>query len=116
VSLRFVHGQCVFVVSVADLTSNVLQIRTLVDQTLCIMDISIVGSTTGADGFGRVLQVDKYDAGSASVVSRHRTDGVREAGFFIDDDVVCTASRQGIEMSGQILCIAESDWLRRVNG
>jgi hypothetical protein len=110
-SERNVHGQRILVISVADFTSDILSIWALVDDALRVVDVTILPCATWAGWLGWVLHVNEYDTGSASVVTRHGADRVDHIGRFIGNDVVSAANGQTLEMAGEILLVAEDNWL-----
>jgi hypothetical protein len=65
-----VDGQGVFVVPIANFSPLVLFVRPMIDETLRVMDVTILGSAAGLGRVGNVGQVDEDEAGSAACVTR----------------------------------------------
>ena len=78
-----IDGQRVFVVAVADVTTVVFLVRAAVNDTLRVVDVSILGSTSRAEGFGNVVEVDVDQSGCAGGVARLRANGNRVSFFFV---------------------------------
>lgn len=111
-----VHCKSVLIVPVADLPPNVLGIWTSVNETLGVMDVSVLRGTTWSCWKRRVGHVDEDDAGFALVSSRHRSDRVRHLAFLVDNHIVCAACRQTIEVPGQIDFVVECCGFGWING
>src|SRR5690606_38219909 len=54
-----VDGEGLLVVTVANVTAEVLLVGSLVRQALSIVHVAVLGSAAGGSGVGGVLQVDK---------------------------------------------------------
>jgi hypothetical protein len=105
------HGQCILVVSVANLTADILSIWTVVDNALGIVDVAVLPCATRAAGLGWILHINKDDTCSASVVTRYGTDRVDHVGGFVGNDIMSTANGKTSEMASEILLVAEDDGL-----
>ena len=77
----------IFIASKADFISVVSLIRSLVVDAMSIMRVQIFGETTSIGRTSRIANVYK----DKSSVAAGRSDNIRIAGFFVDDNVVCRA-------------------------
>jgi hypothetical protein len=109
------HNHAPFVVSVANLSADILPVWSTVNDALCIMDVSSFRSTSRAGRFGRIFQVNEDDTGFAFVITWHRADRVGKVGLFVDNHVVSASSRQSSEQTSEVTVGVEIDWLLRVD-
>lgn len=64
-------------------------------ETLCIVYVAILASTTRRGRFTRVAEIEKYETAAAGRVARTGTDDVCEACFVVCEDVVGAAVGEG---------------------
>lgn len=69
----------VFVVGVANFTSQVLSIRSLVDNTLSVMDVAIRRSTSRGGRIAGVAEIEEDEPSTAGGVARSGPDYICEA-------------------------------------
>lgn len=71
------------------------------------MDVAIVLVTSRADGIRGVREIEEVEATEAVDIPGTDTDGDTISNLLVHDDVVGAANRQIIEVTGQVLVVAE---------
>jgi len=90
------NGEGVFVVAEADFVSYEGGVWAFVDDALRVVDVTVVGETTGEFGVDGVSDVNHVETCTA----RAATDAVRETGLFINGDVVAISE---LRVMGRLL-------------
>ena len=81
----------------------------LVDQALCVMDVSIIPCASGTEGLRRVLEVKEDKARKTAAVARLGTVHIEEVVLLRPlDDVVHTSQRKLVPVPSQVSVGAES--------
>ena len=80
------------------------------------MNVAILSVASKPGGFGWVLEIDKYETGTASVISRHGANSHGVLEFLVYDYVVGTTKRQVLEMTCQVVDREGNGGLFGING
>ena len=112
-------GKCGLVGAKTDLFSSVLDVRTLVDDALRVVDVSgsrapgqVVAKAPSERRFGRLVDIDHVEPPTARFPAVARAEGIRDAGALIDGDVMSTpdspVQRVGQERLGHLAHVTQS--------
>lgn len=110
-----VDGQSVFVVTVADITAEVLLIRATVDEALSIVDVTVTSGATRGGRVGGVAEVNEDQPGAAGAGTRLGADSNGVLLLLVDDDVVGGAGGKAVPVAGKVTGVAEGDRAGGVN-
>lgn len=71
------------------------------------MNVAVIGVAADTSRVGGVGQIEEDQATEAVLITGASTDGDTVVGLLVDDDVVGRADGQLVEVTGQILLVAE---------
>lgn len=107
-----VDGQCVLVVTVADVTAVVLLVRSTVDNALSVVSVAVLAVATLDVRLGGVVHVDEHGSTSTGVVATGTTASTAGDGIvllLVGDDSVGTALDTLVDVDkGSVLLDVES--------
>lgn len=83
-----IYGQCILVVSITDISTEILLVRTAIRETLGIMDIAVLAVTTHPHRFTGIFHIDENEASGATIIPRTRPNSHGVFVFFVDDNIV----------------------------
>ena len=112
---EYLHGQRIFVISVADIAAYVLGVGPVVSHALGIMDVAVLWVTARAYWVGDILEVNEDETCTARTVTWCCADGDGIVFSLMDNDIVSSADWEISEETSNVLCITESDGTSRIN-
>lgn len=110
------HGQSILIVSVANIGTDVLGVWTTVDQTVGVVDITILWVDTQSH---RVRGVSEIEEDHSSLRSRSSGPGSNRDTvvlLLVNDHVVRGTSGEVTEVTGEIDLVGECDGLGGIDG
>lgn len=112
------YGECVFIGGIADVLSNVARVRTLVDETLDVMSITISASASSSVRAKGVGHVDEDHTGGAGRIAGLGANGNYVVAVRGVDVVGATEWEVGslIKESGNVGSGGVVDWVGGVDG
>jgi hypothetical protein len=99
---RLTNGDGVLVVAVADFASDILGVRSLVDNTLGIVNIAVVSGASRVRWVGGVRQIKEDETRKTARVAGLSANNVREVASRVGEDVVHTSKGKVIPVSGKV--------------
>ena len=107
---HIIDSQGVLVVTIADLAASISLVRTLVDQTLSVVNVSVLTGTSSLSWVSRVGDVQEDQTTTALGCSWSGADDVNEVRVIVGQDVVSTSIWEATEETGQVSSWIECHW------